>query len=81
MHANIVAAAAVLAAVHLTAGANVRPPHADTHAVLTRSQAAAAGMSDIVANFDRIDANKDGVITRDELRSYLLVNRRYAPMT
>lgn len=36
---------------------------------LTKAEAEAAGMGRIVRHFDRIDGNKDGKVTRDELRA------------
>ncbi|WP_293777960.1 hypothetical protein [uncultured Oxalicibacterium sp.] len=48
---------------------------------ITRDEAKNAGIAVIVDNFDKIDANHDGVVTRAELRSYLLANRRHVPMT
>lgn len=48
---------------------------------LTKSQAKAAKMDLVVENFERIDANNDGVVTRNELRAYALSMRRHVPMT
>lgn len=48
---------------------------------ITRDEAKTAGIALIVDNFDKIDTNHDGVVTRAELRSYLLANRRHVPMT
>ncbi|HEX2603724.1 MAG TPA: EF-hand domain-containing protein [Oxalicibacterium sp.] len=48
---------------------------------LTKSQAQAAGMVTVVLHFEKIDANGDGLVTREELRAYALANRRYVPMT
>lgn len=48
---------------------------------LTKSQARAAKMSRLVENFERIDANNDGIVTRNELRAYALSTRRHVPMT
>jgi hypothetical protein len=48
---------------------------------LTKSQAQAAGMKKVVLHFEKIDANGDGLVTREELRAYALANRRYVPMT
>jgi len=36
---------------------------------LTRAQAEQAGMQDVIDHFDRLDANRDNTITRDELRN------------
>ena len=48
---------------------------------LTKSQAQAAGMVTVVLHFEKIDANGDGLVTREELRAYALASRRYVPMT
>ena len=48
---------------------------------ITKSEAQAANMALIVENFERIDANNDGIITRNELRAYVLATRRHVPMT
>lgn len=48
---------------------------------VTKSQAKAAKMAVVVENFERIDANNDGVVTRNELRAYALSMRRHVPMT
>lgn len=48
---------------------------------ITRDEAKSAGIALIVENFDKIDTNHDGIVTRAELRSYLLANRRHVPMT
>ena len=55
------------------------PQHAPQ--ALSKSQARAAGMRQVVLHFERIDANGDGFVTRDELRAYALANRRHVPMT
>jgi Ca2+-binding EF-hand superfamily protein len=88
MNAKLIAIMAALAIAHFAAATNRTPPSEPHSAVnaanvmsLSKSQAEAAGMIDIVRNFDRIDANKDGVVTRNELRAYALVTRRHAPMT
>lgn len=43
----------------------------DGDGALTKEEAKAAGLDRIVEHFDRIDANKDGKITVDELRDAL----------
>ncbi|MES2024566.1 MAG: EF-hand domain-containing protein [Pseudomonadota bacterium] len=48
---------------------------------ITKSEAKAAKMALIVENFEKIDANNDGVVTRSELRAYVLSTRRHVPMT
>jgi TolA-binding protein len=48
---------------------------------ITKSEAKAANMALIVENFERIDANNDGIVTRNELRAYVLSTRRHVPMT
>lgn len=85
---NKFAAIAALAVVQL-AGASVcsarSTPHISTRQdaplALTKSQAQAAGMTNVVLHFEQIDLNGDGLVTRDELRSYALANRRHVPMT
>ncbi|HWT72860.1 MAG TPA: EF-hand domain-containing protein [Oxalicibacterium sp.] len=57
------------------------PPQQDAPQALTKSQAQAAGMIKVVLHFEKIDANRDGLVTRAELRAYALANRRYVPMT
>ena len=48
---------------------------------ITKSQAKAARLVKVVENFERIDINKDGLVTRQELRLYALSTRRHVPMT
>lgn len=48
---------------------------------ITKAEARQARIRLIVDNFERIDANHDGIVTRPEMRAFLLVNRRHAPMT
>nr|WP_041296686.1 hypothetical protein [Janthinobacterium sp. Marseille] len=48
---------------------------------ITKSEAKAANMALIVENFERIDANNDGIVTRNELRAYVLSTRRHVPLT
>ncbi|GEM_PF-2194433 len=48
---------------------------------ITKAEARAARIAVIVDNFERIDANGDGVVTREEMRAYLLTSRRHVPMT
>lgn len=43
----------------------------DGDGALTRAEAEAGHLGGIVDNFDRIDANKDGKVTRDEIRAML----------
>lgn len=43
----------------------------DGDGALTREEAANAGMGRIVDNFDRIDTNHDGKVTRDEIRAMI----------
>jgi hypothetical protein len=90
MNARLIAVVAALAIAHFAAAttekfrqeSSPRPPVVQaTDITLTKSQAEAAGMMDVVQNFEKIDANNDGVITRSELRAYLLATRRHVPMT
>jgi Ca2+-binding EF-hand superfamily protein len=46
----------------------------DGDGALTKAEAQAANMGRVVEHFERIDANKDGKVTREELR--LLVRSR-----
>ncbi|HWU99040.1 MAG TPA: hypothetical protein VN114_11045 [Oxalicibacterium sp.] len=48
---------------------------------VTKSQAKAARMDIVVDNFEKIDANNDGIVTRNELRAYALSMRRHVPLT
>lgn len=48
---------------------------------ITKSQAKAAKLVRVVENFEKIDTNNDGVVTRQELRLYALSTRRHVPMT
>lgn len=52
---------------------------ADTNhdGALSKAEADKAGMKRLVANFDRIDANKDGKVTPDELRVAMQQNHRH----
>lgn len=52
---------------------------ADTNhdGALSKAEADKAGMKRLVANFDRIDANKDGKVTPDELRLAMQQNHRH----
>lgn len=45
---------------------------ADGDGALSLKEAQAAGLSRIVDNFDRLDANKDGKVTRGEIRALIL---------
>lgn len=89
MKAQWIAVVAALAITHFATATNhSRQDHtASQHTInspqesVTKSQAKAAGMLDIVENFDKIDANKDGRITRNEMRAYALAMRRHVPMT
>ncbi len=48
---------------------------------VTKSEAKAARLDVVVDNFEKIDANNDGIVTRNELRAYALSTRRHVPMT
>lgn len=58
------------------AGFDARFSAADTDGdgALSLQEAQSAGLSRIVEHFDRLDTNKDGKITRDEIRA-LIRNR------
>jgi Ca2+-binding EF-hand superfamily protein len=43
----------------------------DGDGALTKAEADAGGLGRIVENFDRIDTNKDGKVTREEIRAML----------
>lgn len=45
---------------------------ADSDGALSLAEAEAAGLQRIVNHFDRLDANGDGKVTRNEMRSLLL---------
>jgi Ca2+-binding EF-hand superfamily protein len=48
----------------------------DGDGALTRSEAQSANLTRIVENFDRLDANHDGKISREELRT--LIRARFS---
>lgn len=48
---------------------------------ITKPQAKAAKMFRVVNDFEKIDVNRDGRVTRHELRLYALSARRHVPMT
>lgn len=89
MYSRIIALTAALAIAQIAAATNQKPQTmtpseraVQSSAVsLSKSQAKAAGLIAIVENFEKIDANADGVVTRNELRAYALATRRYVPMT
>lgn len=94
MNAKLIAIAAVLfsnvAFSQPAAGTDVRRAAAENTAAgstapapqsITKSQAKAAKLVRVVENFERIDTNNDGVVTRQELRLYALSARRHVPMT
>lgn len=94
MNTKLIAIAAVLfsnvAFSQPAAGTNVRLAAAENTAArnseqvpksITKSQAKAAKLVRVVENFERIDTNNDGVVTRQELRLYALSTRRHVPMT
>ncbi|KIF82937.1 hypothetical protein TSA66_22305 [Noviherbaspirillum autotrophicum] len=43
----------------------------DGDGALTKAEAQSGGMNHVVENFDRLDVNKDGKVTRDELRALI----------
>lgn len=43
----------------------------DGDGALSKAEAQNAGMGRVVENFDRLDANKDGKLTRDEIRAMI----------
>jgi Ca2+-binding EF-hand superfamily protein len=43
----------------------------DADGALTKGEAQAAGWQRLVDHFDGIDTNKDGKVTRDEIRAFL----------
>ncbi|RBA24991.1 EF-hand domain-containing protein [Herminiimonas fonticola] len=94
MNAKLIAIAAILlsnvAFSQPVAGTDVRRAAAENTAArnnapapksITKSQAKAAKLVRVVENFERIDTNNDGVVTRQELRLYALSTRRHVPMT
>ena len=50
-------------------GAHLRAADKDGDGALSKAEAEAAGMKRLVENFDRLDANKDGKVTREEMRA------------
>ncbi len=94
MNAKLIAIAAVLlsnvAFSQPLAGTDVRRAAAENTRVrnsvpatksITKSQAKEAKLARVVENFEKIDTNNDGVVTRQELRLYALSTRRHVPMT
>lgn len=94
MNTKLIAIAAVLfcnvAFSQPAAGTDVRHAAAENTAArntataqksITKSQAKAANLVRVVENFERIDTNKDGLVSRQELRLYALSTRRHVPMT
>jgi hypothetical protein len=49
----------------------------DHDGTLSKAEADKAGMKRLVANFDRVDANKDGKVTADELQIAMRQNHRH----
>lgn len=93
MNAKYLITAAALLCANIAIAQSIMPAHLDRPAqmrampvsnpveTITKEQARAAKMTLVVDNFDRIDTNGDGVVSRKELRDYLLANRRHVPMT
>lgn len=92
MHAKFIALVAILLGANIVAAQPVtfismdRSVHAKSTSFspkqsVTKSEAKAARMDVVVNNFEKIDANNDGVVTRNELRAYALSIRRHVPMT
>ncbi|MBL8382998.1 MAG: EF-hand domain-containing protein [Burkholderiales bacterium] len=50
-------------------GAHLRAADKDGDGALSKAEAEAAGMKRLVENFDKLDANKDGKVTREEMRA------------
>ena len=50
---------------------------ADTNGdgAISKAEADAAGMKGLSKNFDKVDANKDGKVTRDEMRSARMAHK------
>lgn len=78
--ANIVAAQPVTTAA-LEHNLQSKPASYSSRDSVTKSQARAARMDIVVENFEKIDANNDGLVTRNELRAYALSMRRHVPLT
>lgn len=86
MNVKLAALMAILLGANIAAAQPLRhavPEKSSTAArqSVTKSQAKAAKMAVVVENFERIDANNDGIVTRNELRAYALSMRRHVPMT
>ena len=86
MNVKLAALLAILFGAHIAVAQPLRhavPEKSSTAArqSVTKSQAKAARMDIVVENFERIDANNDGIVTRRELRAYALSMRRHVPMT
>jgi Ca2+-binding EF-hand superfamily protein len=48
----------------------------DGDGALTKAEAESGNMPQIAKNFDAIDANKDGKVTQDELRAFMMKHRK-----
>lgn len=92
MHAKFIALVAILLGANIVAAqpitfigldrsAHAKPASFSPKQSVTKSEAKAARMDVVVDNFEKIDANNDGVVTRNELRAYALSMRRHVPMT
>lgn len=92
MNAKLIALAAILFGANIAAAQPVsiagldrnfqqKSTSVSSRQSVTKSQAKAAKMDVVVENFERIDANNDGIVTRNELRAYALSVRRHVPMT
>ena len=60
---------------HHRGGGRLKGADKDGDGAISKSEADAAGMKRLSGDFDKIDANKDGKITRDEMRAYRTAHR------
>jgi hypothetical protein len=60
---------------HHRGGGRLMAADKDGDGAISKAEADGAGMKRLSANFDKIDANKDGKITREEMRAYRVAHR------
>jgi hypothetical protein len=56
-------------------GERLKAADKDGDGAISKAEADAAGMKGLSANFDKLDANKDGKVTREEMRAGRLAHK------